>query len=297
MKACFVGQRECVRRHALLEPSDGVEPSFIAHRPGADPARLRGALDELEPDVVVVLEPADLAPRSLAGVDALTLGFAAGPALRDGRSGEPAQIDVSQFDRLVASVPSGRGSLGITAWRSLPLPVADHLFADAPRAPPSPPRIAFVGESTEHRERWLVDVKHEYDVLHVVSGLLISAGLAGSTTRDLWGTLDVGINLHADASPAFENLACVHLAAGHLLVSEPLDPSHGLRPGLDYVEVRSPAALRQVIGAIRADPDAFTPIPAAGRTQAEAFRASRVFPRLLQEVVEDVRAFGSRRRR
>ena len=90
---------------------------------------------------------------------------------------------------------------------------------------------------------------------------------------------------------------CLHLAAGHLVVSEPLDPSHGLEPGIDYVQVRSPAVLRQVVGVIRSAPETFRAIRIRGRAKAESFRASRVYPRLFEDLFADVRAFGTSRAR
>lgn len=308
MRACFVGQREYFEQCALLEPAGGVEPFFVDHRGGADPSPVRVALDDLRPDVVLVFRPETLPPGFLCGVDALTLGFNTEPIPRDARGevhpeqafrmSELAQTDASQFDRLITFDPMGAAtaaSMGLPVWRSVPLPVADHLFAAELRDPARPPRIAFVGYSTEHREQWLTPVKHDFDVLHVVTGLRIAAGLEGSTTRELWGTLDVGINLHVGPFPSFENRVCLHLAAGHLVVSEPLDPPHGLEPGVDYVQVRSPAVLKRVIAALHSDPDAFRAIRIRGHVKAEAFRASRVFPRLFADLVADVRAFGSAR--
>jgi hypothetical protein len=310
VKVAFVGQREYFEQCALLEPAGGVEPTFIDHRGGADAAPVRVALDELRPDVVLVFRPETLPHRFLHGVEALTLGFNTEPIPRDAsgevhpeqafRLSELAETDVSQFDRIITFDPMGAAtaeSAGIPVWRSVPLPVADHLFADELRPPARPPRVAFVGYSTDHREEWLVGVKHDFDVLHVVTGLRIAAGLDGSSTRELWGTIDVGINLHVGPFPSFENRVCLHLAAGHLVISEPLDPPHGLESGIDYVQVRSPAVLNQVVGAIRANPDAFRAIRARGRAKAESFRASHVFPRLLQDFVADVRAFGTSRER
>jgi hypothetical protein len=310
VKACFVGQRAYFEQCSLLEPAGGVEPFFVDHRGGADPSPVRVALDSIGPDVVVVFRPETLPPGFLRGVEALTLGFNTEPIPRDAsgrvhpeqafRLSELAQTDASQFDRIITFDPMGAAtaeSAGVPVWRSVPLPVADHLFAASLRPPARPPRIAFVGYSTAHREQWLTPVKHEFDVLHVVTGLRIAAGLDGSSTRELWGSIDVGINLHVGPFPSFENRVCLHLAAGHLVVSEPLEPSHGLEPGIDYVQVRSPAVLRRVISTLHTDPDTFRAIRIRGHAKSSTFRASSVYPRLLRDFVADVRAFGTSRGR
>jgi hypothetical protein len=308
VKACFVGQREYFEQCSLLAPAGGVEPFFIDHRGGADPAPVRVALDEIGPDIVVVFRPETLPAGFLRGVAALTLGFNTEPIPRDAsgsvhpeqafRLSELAQTDASQFDRIITFDPMGAAtaeSAGIPVWRSVPLPVADHLYADLLRPPARRPRVTFIGYSTEHREHWLTPVKHEFDVLHVVTGLRIAAGLDGSSTRELWGSIDVGINLHVGPFPSFENRVCLHLAAGHLVVSEPLDPSHGLEAGIDYVQVGSPTVLKRVIGAIHSDPDVFRAIRVRGHAKSESFRASRIFPRLFSDLVADVSAFGTSR--
>jgi hypothetical protein len=308
VKACFVGQREYFEQCSLLSPAGGIQPSFVDHRGGADPAAVRVALDEIRPDVILVFRPETLPAGFLHGFEGLTLGFNTEPIPRDAsgevhpeqafRLSELAQTDVGQFDRIITFDPMGAATAeaaGIPVWRSVPLPVADHLYADSLRPPGRPPRVAFIGYSTEHREQWLVGVKHEFDVLHVVTGLRIAAGLDGSSTRELWGSIDVGINLHVGPFPSFENRVCLHLAAGHLVVSEPLDPSHGLEPGIDYIQVRSPATLKQVIRALHANPDAFRATRIRGHAKSEAFRASRIFPRLFADFVADVRAFGTSR--
>jgi len=145
-----------------------------------------------------------------------------------------------------------------------------------------------VGYSTSHREAWLVDAKHHYDVLHV------AYGVHGKKLRELFARTDVAINLHGEPYPSFENRVCLHLAAGHLVLSEPLSPLHGLEPGIDFLELRSPGQLLQAIFGVRAFPDVHDVVRRRGRRKAEQFRASRVWPRVLGDLVRDVAAFGER---
>jgi len=41
VRACFVGQREYFEQCSLLTPAGGVEPFFVDHRGGSDPAPVR----------------------------------------------------------------------------------------------------------------------------------------------------------------------------------------------------------------------------------------------------------------
>jgi len=300
VRVAFVGQAMYFTSTVPHEPAGGLEPHFLDHRGGREGAGLRARLDGLAPDVVVVFRPEILAPGLLDGLGAITLGFSTEPLPRGGgahpdqlfRLSELAQADGGQFDRIVTfdplSAPSAAAA-GLPVWRSLPLPVDDRFFA-AVRAPATPPRVAFIGYSTGHRERWLIDAKHDFDVLHV------AWGLHGDALRERMARIDVALNVHHSPYPSFENRVLLHLAAGHLVVSEPLSPRHGLRPGVELLEVHSPRALVRALAALRSMPGAHDDVRRAGRRAAERFRASRVWPRLLGDLERDVGAFGTARR-
>ena len=283
---------------ALSSPSGGLEPIFVDHRGGADADTLRRRLADAAPDVVVVFRPEIVAPGLFDDLDALTLGFSTEPLPREAaahpdqlvRLGELAHADPSQFDRIVTFDPlSAAAAAGhVPVWRSLPLPVDDRFYAPV-GAWRRPPRPVFVGYATEHRERFLIDAKHEFDVLHV------AWGLHGDALRELFARTDIALNVHHSDYPSFENRVLLHLAAGHLVISEPLSPHHGLRPGVDLLEARTPQELRHAIRSVRAVPAGYGPIRQAGRRSAERFRASRVWPRLIADLVRDVACFGSLR--
>ena len=303
LRVAFVGQEAYFSSCALDRPAGGVIPTFVDHRAGADPAPLLSALHQLAPDVMVVFRPEIIPPGALASLDALTLGFTTEPLPRDvgaalphpdlvTRLGELAGADPTQFDRVVAFDPlsaPAAAQVGIDVWRSLPLPVADRVYGTAPVHAAPRPRIAFIGYSTAHRERFLVDAKHHHDVLHVASGLF------GDRLLEQFGRTDVAINLHGEPYPTFENRVCLHLAAGHLVLSEPLSPTHGLEPGIDFLEFTTPEGLLRLVDGIHARPDVFRAVRLRGRRKAEQFRASRVWPRLLADLRADVEAFGSAR--
>jgi glycosyl transferase family 1 len=286
---------------ALSSPAGGLEPVFVDHRGGADAETLRRRLADAAPEVVVVFRPEIVAPGLFDDLDGLTLGFSTEPLPRDAaavhpdqlvRMGELSDADASQFDRIVTFDPlsAAAAAAHLPVWRSLALPVDDRFYAPV-GAWHRPPRPVFVGFATEHRERFLIDAKHEFDVLHV------AWGLHGDALRELFARTDIALNVHHSSYPSFENRVLLHLAAGHLVISEPLSPHHGLRPGVELLEARTPQELRRIIRSVRAAPEGYDPIRRAGRRGAERFRASRVWPRLIGDLVRDVACFGSPRRR
>jgi hypothetical protein len=276
LRVAFVGQSTFFRACALEGDAEGLHGTFVEHRGGADPGALIGALEALEPHVVVVFRP-EIVPAGLfAGLRATTVGFLTEPLPRRGgshpdlerRLRELGSVDAGNFDRIVSFDPliAETADRVLPVWRSLPLPVADRYFRDVEPLTGSP-RVVFIGRSTEHREKMLTPAKHQFDILH----------------------------LDNEPYPSFENRVALHLAAGHLVLSEPLSPSHGLEPAIDYLVVTGAGDLVAAIDALRRYPGVYHRVRVRGRRKAEGFRASRVYPRLVRDLLADVATFGSAR--
>ena len=298
MRLAFVGQQAYFGYIALEQPAGDLEPRFFELRPNADGSELRAALDAYDPHVVIAFRP-ELVPHGLfEGLDAITLGWLTEPLPR----GEDAHPDLRQrleylrnvdrrnFDRIVAFepkiVPAAQEVVPI--WRSVPLPCTDRLFAE-PRESNGRPRFLFTGRSTPHRDAFLNPIKHDFDVVH------LAHGVTDDKLAEFMAESDAGINLHNEPYPTFENRCGVYLAAGLLLISETLDPRCGLIPGVHYLEYDQPWAMWEICAALTRTPHAFRSIRVRGRAAGERFRASAVYPRLVADLLEDVRRNGSPR--
>jgi hypothetical protein len=300
LRIAFVGQGVYFRQCALELPAGGLEPVFLDFRAAAPADPLLARLRALDPDVVLVFRP-EIVPHGLLGsLRALTIGYLTEPLPREGgrdhpdlhaRMGWLEQVDAQNFDRIVSFDPliAETAANLLPVWRSLPIPVADSLYMEVrPRA--HPPSLLFIGRSTAHREELLASIKRKHAIVH------IGHGLFGEQLLRFLRRADVQLNLHNNPYPSFENRVCVALAAGHLVISEPLSPRHELRPGIDYLEIDTPAKLLALIDHLAEEPDAYADVQAAGHSQAERFRASRVYPQLVRDALADVEAQGSRHR-
>jgi hypothetical protein len=304
LRLAFVGQQTFFRACAWDEDSPRATTTFIEFRDGRDPELLREQLRAFAPDAIVVFRP-DVLPRGvLADVPVPVLGFLTEPISRttaDGASHwdleqrlkETARIDRQNVDRIVSFDPLIVPAVDqvMEVWRSLPIPVADRLYRPVRRREPADgaPRMLFVGRSTVHREAFLRDVKDRFDCLHVAFGIQVDE------LERLLDRHEITFNIHNEPYPSFENRVLLHLAAGHLVISEPLSPTHGLEPGVDFVEVHDPDALTAAAAAAREDPAAFLPVRVRGRQKAELVRASRVWPALMRDLFADLKAFGTHR--
>jgi hypothetical protein len=300
LRVAFVGQGVYFEQCALHKPAAGLEPVFLDFRGGASPEPLLGRLTDLDPDVILVFRPEIIPAGLFHSLRALTIGYLTEPLPRDGtdahadlsdRLGWLKAVDPGNFDRIVSFDPliAQTAESVLPVWRSLPLPVADDIFADV-RDRPDPPRLLFVGRSTTHREELLAPVKARHPIVH------IGHGLFGEPLRRYLAQADVQLNLHNNPYPTFENRVCLALAAGHLVVSEPLSPPHGLEPGRHFLQIETPEALVAVTDEVMSDPGAHLDVQRAGREQAERFRASAVYPQLVREAQADVAERGSGRR-
>jgi hypothetical protein len=298
LKVAFVGQEVYFRQCAMEGLADGVEPFFLDFRAAAPPQPLIGALEDLDPDVVLVFRP-EIVPEGLfSSLRAVTLGYLTEPLPRGRGSDHPdlgarmsalREVDPQNFDRIVSFDPliADTAAAVLPVWRSVPLPVADSLFMDV-RQRSDPPSLLFIGRSTEHRERMLAPVKRTHAILH------IGHGLFGAALKRLLAAADVQVNIHNNAYPTFENRVTIALAAGHLMISEPLSPPHGLRAGVDYLEVETPEQLLELADEVACDTAAHAAVQEAGRRGAERFRASHVYPPLMRAALQDVLLHGGR---
>jgi hypothetical protein len=275
------------------------QATFVEFRAGADPGPMRARVDAFAPDVIVSFRPEILPPGVFADLRVPVVGILTEPIPRRGGRVHPdllrrrfalSKLDPGNVDRLVAFDPLIVETADATmrVWRSLPLPVADRVFAPV-RPFSAAPSILFVGRSTEHREAFLARPKAELDVVHA------AFGIDTEELSRLMATHDIAVNLHNEPYPSFENRVSLHLAAGQLVVSETLSPTHGLEPDVDYLSVATPEQLLAVLRATVAHPRAYERVRVRGRRKAEAFRASRVYPRLIADLYADLRAFGTER--
>jgi hypothetical protein len=300
VRVAFVGARTYYEPAALHHATAGLAPAFVDFRDTSEAGALREKLDELAPHVVVVFRPESIPVGLFADLRAAVLGFASAPLPRSGERSHSSleanlaalgNVDRANFDRVIVVDGDAfdAAAIRVPAWRSMPLPVDDRLFGPV-RPARRPPRMIFIGYSTMHREQTLIAVKHELDIGHYAHGLV------GEELERALAAADVGINVHGDQwVDTFEHVALIHLAAGHLLISEPLRPMFGLEPGIDFLEVENRDELNLRLHQLDQQPDAYDRIRVRGRDKAEQYRASRLWPEVIGDFLADVEAFGTHR--
>jgi len=278
--------------------------SFLPFSSGGNETQLRYDLLELQPDVVIVYKPEMLQSNCLEGVNAARIGWFTEPVTRTDKAsvaqnhatrqrwGEGIARDSNDlqrrldnakgvvkenYDIFVSFDPLTLPALNefVSVEHAFPLPVGDRTFCTTPETfSTRPRRLTFIGRSTPYRDQFLLPILHEYDPLYICHGL------HGNDLDYVMANTGIGLNLHNDHYPNFENRVPIHLARGHLVISEPLSPSHGLEPGQDFVEITSPDELAAVLNNIWDDPEPFRLIAIRGREKAEYFRSSNILQKV-----------------
>jgi hypothetical protein len=285
LRVAFVGPRVLLDAFAPA-PAHPLVPERFVSGAGADPEAALAAAEGFGADVTVVLDPTEFAAASLAGVNGLTLGL-----LPEGVPSGAGTRAAAALDRIVSFTPALTGTrIGRSrVWRAIPQPVSDALYGE-PRRLHHGLRAMAVGRSTPHREEMLAPVKHHHDLLHVIHGV------SGELLSEFLREYDVGVYVGREQGGAYGWQVGMHLAAGHLLLAESLVPTHGLERGIDYLEIDSPGGIVFLLERIARFPEMYHSVRVRGRLKAEQFRASRLFARLVHDLLADVAAFGSARR-
>ena len=303
-RVAFVGQSTFFEA-CSLEPAPGagvgLETVFVEYRDGAPVDGVVEALAGFRPDVTVVFRPEILPRGAFHEVPGAVLGYLTEPLPRRGRDAAPhpdldkrlgdlRRIDPGNVDRVVSFDPkiAATACEVVPVWRSVPLPVADRFYRPVAGSNPHP-KALFVGRSTGHREKFLAEAKEEGAVLH------LAFGVGAEHLQELMAGHDIAVNVHNEPYPTFENRVCLHLAAGQLLISEPLSPGHGLEAGIDYLEAAEGAVLAEMLGRLRHMPGVWRDVRLRGRQKAELYRASRVYPRLIFDLLADLASAPSSR--
>jgi len=300
IRVLFIGQGTYFAASALHAPAGGIEPRFVDFRGGENLGEVTDALRVFRPHVIVAFRPELLPAGLLADAGAAVIGVAPDPLPRAGEGPyegadwslqQLATTDPANIDRLIVCDAAGADTVPgeLPLWRAMPLPVDDRLYR--PLRPPGPtPRVVFIGHSTQHRESYLLSIKHDFDIGHYAHAL------TGEQLEAVLDAADVGLVLHSDRLPqAFEHQVLVHLAAGHLVISEPLSPTYGLEPNIDFVQVVDDDYFRQRVHQVVQNPTVFDRVRVRGRTKVEQFRASVVWPAVVADLFDDLAAFGTHR--
>lgn len=282
LRAAFLGDPAWLSACCPPAASNTLLAGRFPYRPGEDAPALERAVGEARPDVCVAFDPAGLPPGLLTELPGLHLGI-----ILAGAEEEPSEWRAEGLHRLASFRPelTGEQAGGMALWRAFPPPVADELYAPV-RPMAHPPRAMSIGRATRHREDLLTPAKHHHDLLQAIHGL------EGPGLVQLLAEHDIGVYVPPWPGPGFGQQAGVHLAAGQLLISQPLWPLHGLERGIDYVQFHAADELVWILDRLRRFPEMHQRERIRGRMKAEWFRASRLFERIIEDLLADVAAFG-----
>jgi hypothetical protein len=87
------------------------------------------------------------------------------------------------------------------------------------------------------------------------------------------------INVHVGTIQTFEHRVLVHMAMGHLVLSQVLQPDFGFLPNCEYVHFTNADSLKDALSRIEKDSQWASWVAKRGRHMVEKHRASEVWER------------------
>jgi hypothetical protein len=283
LRVAFLGPRVWLESCAPDVGAAGILPARIPLGPGCDLDRADAELKRFDAHATIVFDPLSVSTEPLRGAGGAWLGVLVGGLPQRERATELDAFDrLLSFDPSLTRQPAGRQAV----WRAIPPPVSDALFQDV-RPLHGPPRTMSVGRSTLHREAILLPAKHHHDLLQLLHGV------SGAPLGELLAEYDVGVYVPPRYGGGFGQQIGMHLAAGQLLLVEGrLRPAHGLERNIDYLQIESGEDLVRLLDRLTRFPEMHQRIRVRGRLKAEQYRSSRLFARLVHDLLADLATFG-----
>lgn len=284
LRVTFVGQRNYFGPAALPAGVPGLRSSFVDYTFGTDPGQAVQEITELDPHVLIAFRPEMMVELLQEVRPPLSLGVLTEPVLTTGWEGhQDLKARTELLDSLSPELcslfigfnPSFARTWGgvVPVWTCMPLPVCDDIYCRYEAiGQPATDSGLFVGRVTERRNQFLGPLKHHFDWTVVDHGM-----------RHLDG-YTVAVNLHNEDYGNFENRVPMHLARGHLVLTEPLTPSYELQEGINLLEFSTPTQLAQLVSDLERHPEQARTIAVRGRQAAESFRASRLWSDRLMDL-------------
>lgn len=285
----FLGQSMYFRQAAIEHSFTDVDCHFISHSYGANPDRALGDLKAFNPDIVIVFRPELFEDFENFLSTRVAIGYFTESLPTKQYLTNQGLIDKYNFlkdtfisrtkayNLFVGYNPIFNHSLSklVDVWSYFPLPVRDDLIlpTEVDQSYLSVDTGLFVGRMTDYRSSFLEPIKHKYawtvlDNAHLVDLLPYS----------------IALNLHADNFANFENRNLLHMALGHLVLTEPQEPNLDLSPGFTHLEFSKPKDLLDLLEYVDSEPNEVRRLRDNGRQFVNRYSSSKIWSKLIEDL-------------
>jgi hypothetical protein len=296
LKLAFVGQPEY---NSPFYETD-IDDIYVVRQfsPVFDPASgyvatsaTMASLLEFQPDVAIFFRPEFFSNDLLSRLRGVKIGISTEPMPKylDGNFHytldsigrfksllKAAELEFDHIFHYDAASLSFMERMGVRVSGAIALPVATMTWR------PAEDRnadwdLVFLGRSTENRERHFGGLKRDLRFLHIAHGII------GKDVLPFYHAAKIGLNIHSEPELGWEPRIQQLMAAGLLVVSEPISPNEWLRPGEEFLEIRHPHETYEICREIVANPLKFEPIRRAGHERVQRdLTARQLWPRLIE---------------
>ena len=287
----FLGQSLYFRQAGIEHNFLDVTCRFVSYTHGEDPSVALKKLHELNPEIVIVFRPELFAEFESFFEERIAVGYFTEP-LPSKMTTESEDLE-ARYDFLIHSFPNMMNVFDLfigynpifsesleslfPIWGYFPIPVRDDLIlpSDSDSNELSPDTGIFVGRYTSYRSKFLDPIKHKYGWTVLESAHLV----------DLL-PYSIALNLHNNSYRNFENRNFLHMALGHLVLSEPQSPTLDISPGFTHLEFSDVDELIDLLSYIKCNSSDVEQIKSNGRKFVHRYSASNVWGKLLTDMSE-----------
>lgn len=289
-KFVFLGQKIYFQKTTFQGVINGISSDFVPYTFGESWNGAYSQISKLAPQVVVIYRPEVYNIDFLLALKEkyLTVGFFTEPLPFNGYEAEfdlvrrYSSFENYNFENCDLNISYNPVTCEVLSKRtkivfSHPIPVSDDIFFDRKNQTMKASGI-FLGRVTPERNEYLMALKHKFNLTVIDHGEL---------EENFYHNYNIGLNLHSDSYPNFENRVLYHMAQSMIVLSQQVVPDYNLQHGKHYFEFDTPKDLEILFSKIYNDIQSYAVVANNGHSFAKNYATSNFLKKLSFEIKKE----------
>lgn len=286
----FLGQKIYFEKTTYHGVVNGMSSNFVPYTYGEKWDDAFSQISKIAPQVVVIYRPevCDIDFLLALKEKYLTVGFFTEPLPFTGYEAEfdlvrryspfenynfeNCDLNIS-YNPVTCNVLSKTTKIAF----SHPIPVSDDIFFDRKNQIVKANGI-FIGRVTPARNEYLMALKHKFNLTVIDHGEL---------EENFYHNYNIGLNLHSDSYPNFENRVLYHMAQSMIVLSQQVVPDYNMQHGKHYFVFETPEDLEILFSKIYNDIQSYTVVASNGHNFAKNYATSNFLKKLSFEIKKE----------
>jgi len=293
LKVVSIGQDIYFRKTSLDSETKDFIGKFIPYTFFKDWSEQLSKIKEESPHIILIYRPEVFDPKflELLKKEFITIGYFTEPLPFNEYSDHPDLLNrysiIKNFnfelcDFYVFYNPETTKVLNTLCEPILthPLPVNDLVYENRFEIQTDKVRGLFLGRVSEYRNTFLIPLKHYWDWTVIDHGM---------HQIPFESNFNLGLNLHSENYPNFENRIFLQMAQGLVVLSQKTIPAFGLKNNKHYFEFENPEELLSKVNDLSHDLESIKNIRDKAFKFVEDYKASVFWNSLLRKLEKKIK--------